>query len=251
MEFTSLTPISKIQLAQQLQPQSISERPLDRPTLVRPQRTSTVLIQNSNEAENHLLMMQRQMSSPSVVDPSMMMHYQQQQQLTEQPYYPNQQLTYAPDPGRVAKKTAELEAPEKLERIEVIPMNLEKPTGLEMGDFLPMKFQMMGLGGNTLGGCDTSRFAGFKSFQNDASESEVSLSILKGHESMMAALTNRGRQIEIIQKLWQNKDAKTGTFWIKSNFRDESINLNFPLVFRDFANDTKAHYRFSPWYSIL
>ena len=26
---------------------------------------------------------------------------------------------------------------------------------------------------------------------------------------MMAALTNRGRQIEIIQKMWQNKDAKT------------------------------------------
>ena len=43
-----------------------------------------------------------------------------------------------------------VEAPEK-EKIEVIPMNLEKPTGLEMGDFLPMKFQMMGLGGNTLG----------------------------------------------------------------------------------------------------
>lgn len=27
---------------------------------------------------------------------------------------------------------------------------------------------------------------------------------------MMAALTNRGRQVEILQKMWQNKDAKTG-----------------------------------------
>ena len=125
-----------------------------------------------------------------------------------------------------------VEAPEK-EKIEVIPMNLEKPTGLEMGDFLPMKFQMMGLGGNTLGklvkmsrnncvshhatstslsgGCDTSKFSHFKSYgsPNDLSEAEITSSILKGHESMMAALTNRGRQIEIIQKMWQNKDAKT------------------------------------------
>ena len=61
------------------------------------------------------------------------------------------------------------------------------------------------------GGCDTSKFSAFKSFgpPNDLSEPEVTSSILKGHESMMAALTNRGRQIEIIQKMWQNKDAKT------------------------------------------
>ena len=103
-------------------------------------------------------------------------------------------------------------SPEKEKAIEVIPMNLEKPTGLEMGDFLPMKFQMMGLGGNTLGGYDSSRFSGFKNFgvPNEPNDLEVSNSILKGHESMMAALTNRGRQIEITQKLWQNKDAKTG-----------------------------------------
>ena len=109
------------------------------------------------------------------------------------------------------KKLPDVDAPER-EKIEVIPMNLEKPTGLEMGDFLPMKFQMMGLGGNTLGGYDSSRFAGFKNFgaPNDLNEDEVRNSILKGHESMMAALTNRGRQIEITQKLWHNKDAKTG-----------------------------------------
>ena len=107
---------------------------------------------------------------------------------------------------------AENAAPPEKEKIEVIPLNLEKPTGLEMGDFLPMKFQMMGLGGNTLGGCDTSKFSAFKSYgpPNDLSETEVTSSILKGHESMMAALTNRGRQVEILQKMWQNKDAKTG-----------------------------------------
>jgi len=104
-------------------------------------------------------------------------------------------------------------------------MNLEKPTGLDMGDFLPMKFQMMGLGGNTLGGCDTSRFSGFKSYGNDLSEAEVTQSMLKGHESMMAAMTNRGRQIEIIQKLWQNKDAKTAV--------DQAVLLNDQSVLVD------------------
>merc|ERR1711976_812390 len=126
----------------------------------------------------------------------------------------------------LAKKLPEELAPEK-ERIEVIPMNLEKPTGLDMGDFLPMKFQMMGLGGNTLGGCDSSRFAGFKNFgaPNDLNEDEVRNSMLKVHESMMAALTNRGRQIEITQKLWQNKDAKTAV--------DQAVLLNDQSVLVD------------------
>ena len=124
-------------------------------------------------------------------------------------------------------------SPEKEKAIEVIPMNLEKPTGLEMGDFLPMKFQMMGLGGNTLGGYDSSRFSGFKNFggPNEPNDLEVSNSILKGHESMMAALTNRGRQIEITQKLWQNKDAKTGKLLYKdlmvSFLTGNSLKYNF------------------------
>ena len=95
-EFTSLTPVSKIQLNQgggqqsPVQPQSVSERPLERPTLVRPQRTSTVLIQNNEVNQDQLLLMQRQMSSPSVVDPSMMVHYQQQQQQQQQVQQPQQ-----------------------------------------------------------------------------------------------------------------------------------------------------------------
>ena len=53
MDFTPLTPVSKIQINQQQQQQlqQPSERPLDRPTLVRPQRTSMVLIQNQNNGE--------------------------------------------------------------------------------------------------------------------------------------------------------------------------------------------------------
>ena len=79
MEYTSLTPVSKIQINQP------SERPLDRPTLVRPQRTSTVLINdgsisappNSNPvAVDPFLMMQRQMSTPTMMDPNMMLQLQ-------------------------------------------------------------------------------------------------------------------------------------------------------------------------------
>ena len=80
MEYTSLTPVSKIQINQP------SERPLDRPTLVRPQRTSTVLINdgsisappNSNNtvAVDPFLMMQRQMSTPTMMDPNMMLQLQ-------------------------------------------------------------------------------------------------------------------------------------------------------------------------------
>ena len=208
MDYTSLTPVSKIQVSQAQQPQSLSEvatnqqRPLDRPTLVRPQRTSTVLIHQNEHPSSASI------NSPIDTNPSRLnnSHHNPSPQYNNQAYLP--QMPYM-EQHALAKKLPEELAPEK-ERIEVIPMNLEKPTGLDMGDFLPMKFQMMGLGGNTLGGCDTSRFSGFKSYGNDLSEAEVTQSMLKGHESMMAAMTNRGRQIEIIQKLWQNKDAKTG-----------------------------------------
>ena len=114
-EFTSLTPVSKIQLNQgggqqsPVQPQSVSERPLERPTLVRPQRTSTVLIQNNEVNQDQLLLMQRQMSSPSVVDPSMMVHYQQQQQQQQvqqpqQPQKPQPQLQMQQQPPQIPEQ---------------------------------------------------------------------------------------------------------------------------------------------------
>ena len=58
--------------------------------------------------------------------------------------------------------------------------------------------------------------------------------MLKGHESMMAALTNRGRQIEIIQKLWQNKDAKTGKYFFRLFFR--RFFVDFSSIFPIFVN---------------
>jgi katanin p80 WD40 repeat-containing subunit B1 len=91
------------------------------------------------------------------------------------------------------------------EKIDLVPMVSDKPTGLKPEDFLS----------KTFGGCrlqlspaESDKFGGFGQ-ASDLSESEVTSSILKGHDNMMAVLTARGRNIEIIRKLWQGKDAKT------------------------------------------
>ena len=60
---------------------------------------------------------------------------------------------------------------------------------------------------------NSSKFSAYKNYGgigDEMSESEVTSSILKGHDAMMAVLTTRGRNMEIIQKLWQGKDAKAG-----------------------------------------
>ena len=83
-------------------------------------------------------------------------------------------------------------------------------------------------GGNS--SSSSSRFSAYKGYgqTNELSESEVTSSILKGHESMMAVLATRGRNLEITHKLWQNKDAKAGeTPTTKKNCRSD---LTFPLT---------------------
>ena len=104
-------------------------------------------------------------------------------------------------------------SPEKKMIPEVVPMNADKPTGLQLDEFLPRKFSGLGLNYNTKEGSGGSKFSGYKNYGGmgeDMSESEVTSSILKGHDAMMAVLTTRGRNMEIIQKLWQGKDAKAG-----------------------------------------
>ena len=64
------------------------------------------------------------------------------------------------------------------------------------------------------GGGGGSKFSAYKDYaqpsSSELSEREVTSAIQKGHQSMMAALTSRGRNMEVIHKLWQNKDAKAG-----------------------------------------
>ena len=97
------------------------------------------------------------------------------------------------------------------DKCDIIPMSMDKPSGLPLNDFLPRKFQNLNLAPQPPPE-NTSKFSAYKSYcqPNELSEAEVTSSILKGHDSMMAVLANRGRNLEIIQKLWQSKDAKTG-----------------------------------------
>ena len=75
----------------------------------------------------------------------------------------------------------------------------DKPTGISADDFLPNQFGKMSV----------SNSSPFGWPQTELSESEVTSSILKGHPNMMAVLTARSRNINIIRQMWTNKDAKT------------------------------------------
>ena len=105
-------------------------------------------------------------------------------------------------------------SPEKKLVQVVVPMNADKPTGLQLDEFLPRKFSGLGFNYNTKvgGGSKFSAYKDYGGIGEDMSESEVTSSILKGHDAMMAVLTTRGRNMEIIQKLWQGKDAKAGEY---------------------------------------
>lgn len=106
-------------------------------------------------------------------------------------------------------------SPEKKLVQEVVPMNADKPTGLQLDEFLPRKFSGLGFNYNTKesGGSKFSAYKDYGGIGEDMSESEVTSSIVKGHDAMMAVLTTRGRNMEIIQKLWQGKDAKAGEYY--------------------------------------
>ena len=118
----------------------------------------------------------------------------------------------------------EMPSPEK--KIHVVPMNADKPTGLQMDEFLPKKFAGLGLNYNT----DSSKYSSYKDYSvgGELSESEVTSSVLKGHDGMMAVLTTRGRNMEIIQKLWQSKDAKAAV--------DQAVSLNDQAIMVDFLS---------------
>ena len=78
---------------------------------------------------------------------------------------------------------------------------------------------------NSYDGGGGSKFSAYKDYiqSSELSEREVTSAIQKGHQSMMAALTTRGRNMEIIHKLWQNKDAKAGE-WMRGWMEEENCN---------------------------
>ncbi|XP_075214127.1 katanin p80 isoform X2 [Lycorma delicatula] len=93
---------------------------------------------------------------------------------------------------------------------DIIPMTADKPTGLDLEDFLPKNYE------RSL--CYQQNFP-------EMSESEVLSSIMRGHESMLTVLKNRERHLQIIYSLWQNKDLKTAV--------DSAISMNDTAVIVD------------------
>ena len=89
------------------------------------------------------------------------------------------------------------------EKIELVPNISDKPTGLSASDFLPQKFGGLQIGLQPSGG--GSKLAYDHWPQNQYSESEVTSSILKDHTNIMAVITQRSRNIEIIRQLWHSK----------------------------------------------
>jgi len=123
-----------------------------------------------------------------------------------------------PSPSRRFEST-EPKQPEE-ENIKLVPSMADKPVGLQAEDFLSEKFGKMSTFG--LGG---SQGASFGWPQAELSESEVTSSILKGHGNMMAVLTQRARNTEIVRQLWHSKDAKTAV--------EQAVSFNDPSVIVD------------------
>ncbi|XP_054283158.1 katanin p80 WD40 repeat-containing subunit B1 [Macrosteles quadrilineatus] len=72
--------------------------------------------------------------------------------------------------------------------LDFIPMSLDKPSGLNMEEFLPQRLQ--------------------QTFP-EMSEAEVLSSIMRGHDYIVSILRTRERQLQIVYSMWHNKDLKT------------------------------------------
>ena len=104
------------------------------------------------------------------------------------------------------------EADPEADSLKLVPSMSDKPSGLSADDFLPNKFGKMSV----------SNSSPFGWPQTELSESEVTSSILKGHGNMMAVLTARSRNINIIKQLWHSKDLKTAAEQAVA-FNDQSV----------------------------
>lgn len=82
------------------------------------------------------------------------------------------------------------------EKNDFVPISPDKPIGLDVDDFLTNSY------------CGTTRL-GCSQGLPEMSEAEVINSMMRGHDSMMAVLTNRQRSLQIIYSLWHSKDMKS------------------------------------------
>ena len=98
-----------------------------------------------------------------------------------------------PEPQQpVKKKTSPPASLLFEERVEVIPETRDHPAGLDIDEFLPKHLQ------------DTVRL-GYHP-QPEISESEAMTSIMRGHKSLVTALSHRKKNVQIVLALWSSKD---------------------------------------------
>jgi len=94
---------------------------------------------------------------------------------------------------------------------EFVPMATDKPSGLDLDDFLPKNYQ---------------RGLSYSQSVPDMSEAEVLSSLNRGYESIMAILVTRNRNLQIVHSLWRNKDLKAAV--------DAAVNMSDNSVIVDF-----------------
>ncbi|GAB6032812.1 Katanin p80 WD40 repeat-containing subunit B1, variant 2 [Chamberlinius hualienensis] len=104
-------------------------------------------------------------------------------------------------PDLLSIKSQEYES-EKMERVDFVPTQRDRSVGLDLDEFLP---QNMRFSDPMKLNCQQ---------QPEMSEAEAISSIIKGHDSMIAVMNNRLRNVQIIYTLWTNKDLKARFYLI-------------------------------------
>lgn len=126
---------------------------------------------------------------------------------------PNKPIAVVVFPEQQAKP--KLDSPVNKEaQIELIPETRDRPAGLDLDDFLPKHLQ------------DTIRL-GYQP-QPEMSEAEAMQAILRGHKSVITALSHRRKNLQIVLAMWNTKDAR--------NALEQAINMEDQSVMVDILN---------------
>ncbi|XP_046441601.1 katanin p80 WD40 repeat-containing subunit B1-like isoform X3 [Daphnia pulex] len=109
---------------------------------------------------------------------------------------------------------------------DFVPIMSDKPSGLDLEDFMPRKFNSVSMGGGSpsVSGM-SSPYEESSSLALEQTEMEIVTNIVQGHQPMMTVLSSRHRNLQIIYNLWQNKDAKVAV--------ETAVTMNDPAVVVD------------------
>jgi len=98
--------------------------------------------------------------------------------------------------------------------VELIPETRDHPAGLDIDEFLPKHLQ------------DTLRMGYLP--QPEMSESEAMQAIMRGHKSLVTALSHRRKNIQIVLATWSSKEPRQGL--------EQAINMGDQSVLVDILN---------------